>query len=102
MNWRNLAAQKCRKFQAVRDPTLSLSLIETIFWQHGRESPCIGQDAAEQYNQMASGLHGTPGCAWRCWKRAKVAELADAPDLGSGGETHGGSSPPFRTTAYRI
>jgi hypothetical protein len=28
---------------------------------------------------------------------AKVAELADAPDLGSGGVTHGGSSPPFRT-----
>ena len=26
-----------------------------------------------------------------------MAELADAPDLGSGGETHGGSSPPFRT-----
>src|SRR5215470_3572637 len=40
----------------------------------------------------------------QCWYRqgmihmlAKVAELADAPDLGSGGETHGGSSPPFRT-----
>src|SRR6266849_4533513 len=30
---------------------------------------------------------------------AKVAELADAPDLGSGGETHGGSSPPFRTNS---
>ena len=29
---------------------------------------------------------------------AKVAELADAPDLGSGGATRGGSSPPFRTT----
>src|SRR6185312_7296476 len=28
---------------------------------------------------------------------AKVAELADAPDLGSGGETHEGSSPSFRT-----
>src|SRR5262245_15411225 len=28
---------------------------------------------------------------------AKVAELADAPDLGSGGETLGGSTPPFRT-----
>src|SRR5690242_11847340 len=28
---------------------------------------------------------------------ARVAELADAPDLGSGGVTHGGSSPPFRT-----
>src|ERR671927_476282 len=27
---------------------------------------------------------------------AKVAELADAPDLGSGAERHGGSSPPFR------
>src|SRR6476659_6543297 len=31
--------------------------------------------------------------------RARVAELADAPDLGSGGETHGGSSPPFRTNS---
>ncbi len=30
--------------------------------------------------------------------RAKVAELADAPDLGSGGATRGGSSPPFRTS----
>jgi hypothetical protein len=28
---------------------------------------------------------------------AKVAELADALDLGSSGETRGGSSPPFRT-----
>ena len=34
-------------------------------------------------------------------KRAKVAKLADAPDLGSGGVTHGGSSPPFRTIASR-
>src|SRR5271165_4144527 len=31
------------------------------------------------------------------FERARVAELADAPDLGSGGETRGGSSPPFRT-----
>src|SRR6266700_3274373 len=30
-------------------------------------------------------------------RSAKVAELADAPDLGSGGVTRGGSSPPFRT-----
>jgi hypothetical protein len=30
---------------------------------------------------------------------AKVAKLADAPDLGSGGATRGGSSPPFRTTS---
>jgi hypothetical protein len=29
--------------------------------------------------------------------RAKVAELADAPDLGSGAARRGGSSPPFRT-----
>ena len=37
------------------------------------------------------------------WSRqdAKVAELADAPDLGSGGETHGGSSPSFRTSRHR-
>ena len=31
---------------------------------------------------------------------AKVAELADAPDLGSGGATRGGSSPPFRTSPF--
>jgi|HubBroStandDraft_5_1064220.scaffolds.fasta_scaffold388452_2 hypothetical protein len=31
---------------------------------------------------------------------AKVAKLADAPDLGSGGATHGGSSPPFRTNRF--
>jgi hypothetical protein len=30
-------------------------------------------------------------------ENAKVAELADAPDLGSGTERCGGSSPPFRT-----
>ena len=28
--------------------------------------------------------------------------LADAPDLGSGGETHGGSSPPSRTSAVSV
>jgi hypothetical protein len=33
---------------------------------------------------------------------AKVAKLADAPDLGSGGATHGGSSPPFRTIDSRV
>src|ERR1039457_854807 len=32
-----------------------------------------------------------------CETHARVAELADAPDLGSGGENRGGSSPPFRT-----
>ena len=34
---------------------------------------------------------------------AKVAELADAPDLGSGAVRCGGSSPPFRTiSSYRL
>ena len=33
---------------------------------------------------------------------AKVAELADAPDLGSGTERCGGSSPPFRTNSTSI
>src|SRR5208283_2178771 len=36
------------------------------------------------------------------FERARVAELADAPDLGSGGETRGGSSPPFRTSAILL
>ena len=31
------------------------------------------------------------------YSNAKVAELADAPDLGSGTARCGGSSPPFRT-----
>ena len=35
-------------------------------------------------------------------KNAKVAELADAPDLGSGTERCGGSSPPFRTKYKEI
>src|SRR5262249_27853502 len=33
--------------------------------------------------------------------RARGAKLADAPDLGSGGATRGGSNPPSRTTAPR-
>ena len=33
----------------------------------------------------------------RICNHAKVAELADAPDLGSGTARCGGSSPPFRT-----
>jgi hypothetical protein len=33
-------------------------------------------------------------------KHAKVAELADAPDLGSGAARRGGSSPPFRTNLF--
>src|SRR5262245_61631098 len=41
---------------------------------------------------------GTPGRAARaCGPRARVAKLADAPDLGSGGVTRGGSNPPSRT-----
>jgi hypothetical protein len=39
--------------------------------------------------------------SYRWSTHAKVAELADAPDLGSGGVTHGGSSPPFRTIQIR-
>ena len=34
--------------------------------------------------------------------RAGVAELVDAPDLGSGAERRGGSSPSTRTTIYII
>ena len=33
---------------------------------------------------------------------AKVAELADAPDLGSGAVRCGGSSPPFRTIIHHL
>lgn len=32
---------------------------------------------------------------------ADVAKLADAPDLGSGGENRGGSSPSIRTNKYK-
>src|ERR1035438_10328259 len=40
------------------------------------------------------------GGAFAFERGAKVAELADAPDLGSGGETHEGSSPSFRTNIF--
>src|SRR5438132_14371265 len=33
---------------------------------------------------------------------AKVAELVDAPALGAGGVTRGGSNPPFRTSCARL
>jgi hypothetical protein len=36
-------------------------------------------------------------CTQKRKNPAKVAELVDAPDLGSGAERCGGSSPPFRT-----
>ena len=36
------------------------------------------------------------------FSHAKVAELADAPDLGSGTERCGGSSPPFRTIELNL
>jgi hypothetical protein len=47
-------------------------------------------------SQRWSARRGKPRL-YRCSTHAKVAELADAPDLGSGGATHGGSTPPFRT-----
>ena len=37
---------------------------------------------------------------WLKVKTAEVAKLADAPDLGSGGVTHRGSSPLFRTNNF--
>ena len=40
---------------------------------------------------------GKPGMAPRGWTVAKVAELADALDLGSSPARGGGSTPPFRT-----
>ena len=40
-----------------------------------------------------------PGAMYRVLGFARVAELAYAPDLGSGGETLGGSNPPLRTVA---
>src|ERR1700710_417457 len=39
----------------------------------------------------------THGTRYNTEVHAKVAKLADAPDLGSGGAIRGGSSPPFRT-----
>ncbi len=41
-------------------------------------------------------------CNDTLYKIAKVAELADAPDLGSGPARGGGSSPPFRTNRQTV
>jgi hypothetical protein len=65
--------------------TERLPFSQTPFpWRH--RSPC-------SYNKASRAARGSPIEP----APAKVAELADAPDLGSGGETRGGSSPPFRT-----
>ena len=37
-----------------------------------------------------------------CLRRAVVAKLVDAPDLGSGAERHLGSSPSDGTTSHRL
>lgn len=42
-------------------------------------------------------LAGLKGIITKLKWNAKVAELVDAPDLGSGAVRCGGSSPPFRT-----
>ena len=47
-------------------------------------------------------LAGLKGIITKLKWNAKVAELVDAPDLGSGAERCGGSSPPFRTKLYDI
>ena len=46
----------------------------------------------------------TPGPILRAWRayHARVAKLADAPDLGSGGVTRGGSTPPPRTNHLSV
>ena len=61
--------------------------------------PSKPSQVVRQYSrQMSVGESGWNALScWRLRSFAKVAELADAPDLGSGGETRGGSSPPFRT-----
>ena len=48
-----------------------------------------------------SGLILSLSTMFTCLSAAKVAELVDAPDLGSGTERYGGSSPPFRTKEFR-
>ena len=47
-----------------------------------------------------SGIEPVPS-AWQGGRGAGVAELVDAPDLGSGGANRGGSSPSARTSLRR-
>src|SRR6185436_4832158 len=71
------------------------------------DPPCPGRLSYHQpreYSWKARGLYRLLsyvvqffGSQQAIFKNAKVAELADAPDLGSGTERCGGSSPPFRT-----
>ncbi len=52
----------------------------------------------QQEGHLAAGrVAVTAGRLLQLWPGARVAELADALDLGSSGATHGGSSPPSRT-----
>ena len=75
----------------------------------GKDSLGRGED--NELSRVNSGRYLSPmtGSTYTCYSffaalsefladdHARVAELADAPDLGSGTERCGGSSPPFRT-----
>ncbi len=55
------------------------------------------------FGNKSWGIYSAPaGFVLELGQIAKVAELADALDLGSSGETRGGSSPPFRTNGLRL
>ena len=56
-----------------------------------------------QGSEAAPVEDGSNPCAIMAYSHyAKVAELADAPDLGSGPARGGGSSPPFRTSYQTV
>jgi hypothetical protein len=77
---RRTAASRCEAFGARTDRSFSLHSEITV-------------------NSIRLSLHPVSHSATIALvlPKAKVAKLADAPDLGSGGATRGGSSPPFRT-----
>src|SRR5262245_14916230 len=88
----------------VRNAAIAETIIGRVgFFMMAKETsarPCRGQAIRTLQSALcarAASLPGGGACA-NLPADAKVAELADAPDLGSGGATHEGSTPSFRTT----
>ena len=78
-------------------------------FRNGRRTREIWRNAPKRLHIDGKGARPRRAFSWRTGPEsaiitrlakaaAKVAELVDALDLGSSGTTHGGSSPPFRTT----
>ncbi len=88
--------REIRRFPPLRSRIL---VLHTRKWRQLADAPTLATCPAGPRSPTARNpALSTPEISHPSFTYAQVAELADAPDLGSGGVTRGGSSPSLRTT----